>query len=109
MLYEQRKHDGTLPIVGVNTFLAPDGSHDEAHDPLELARGTEEKQSQLRRLPDFHTRHADSAPAALEHLKDAAASGGNTFAALMDAVRLCSLGQITKAFFEGGGAYRRTV
>jgi methylmalonyl-CoA mutase len=110
MLYEQRKHDGTLPIVGVNTFLAPDGGHDEAHGPLELARGTEEeKQSQLRRLADFHARHADAAPTALEHLKDVAASGGNTFEALMGAVRVCSLGQITNAFFEVGGAYRRTV
>ncbi len=90
--------------------LAPDGEDDEAHGPIELARGTEEeKQSQLRRLADFHARHADAAPAALEHLKDVAASGGNTFAALMDAVRVCSLGQITTAFFEVGGAYRRTV
>lgn len=112
MLYEQRKHDGTLPIVGVNTFLAPEGDRTD-HEPvgaLELARGTEaEKQSQLRRLADFHARHAAEAPAALEHLKEVAASGGNTFAALMDAVRVCSLGQISTAFFEVGGAYRRTV
>jgi isobutyryl-CoA mutase len=88
----------------------PPGSDDDAHGPIELARGTEdEKQSQLRRVQEFHARHADAAPAALEHLKDVAASGGNTFEALMDAVRVCSLGQISNAFFEVGGAYRRTV
>jgi methylmalonyl-CoA mutase len=108
MLYEQRKHDGTLPIVGVNTFLAPDGGH--APGPLALARGTqEEKQSQLRRLADFHARHASEAPAALERLRQVAMSGGNTFDALMDAVRVCSLGQISQAFFEVGGQYRRTL
>jgi methylmalonyl-CoA mutase len=108
MLYEHRKHDGSLPIIGVNTFLsetphAPTG-------PLELARATEsEKQSQLQRLADFHARHRAETPAALAALKDAATSGGNTFAALMDAVRVCSLGQISEAFFEVGGQYRRNV
>jgi methylmalonyl-CoA mutase len=109
MLYEQRKHDGTLPLVGVNTFLDPSGSPQES-GRLELARGTEdEKRSQLQRLADFHARNADAAPAALENLKRVAASGGNTFEALMDAVRVCSLGQITDAFFEVGGQYRRNV
>jgi methylmalonyl-CoA mutase len=112
MLYEQRKHDGTLPIVGVNTFRArsTDGEADQVRGPLVLARGTqEEKQSQLRRLADFHARHASEAPAALERLRQAATSGGNTFDALMDAVRVCSLGQISQAFFEVGGQYRRTL
>jgi methylmalonyl-CoA mutase len=110
MLYEQRKHDGTLPLIGVNTFLDPDGGHGAPAGPVELARGTEdEKQSQLARLADFQARNAGAAPAALEQLKSVAASSGNTFAALMDAVRVCSLGQITEAFFEVGGAYRRTV
>ncbi|HEX2809266.1 MAG TPA: methylmalonyl-CoA mutase family protein, partial [Kineosporiaceae bacterium] len=115
MRYEQRKHDGTLPLVGVNTFLAParqddDGGPASGSGTQELARGTEqEKQSQLARLADFHTRHADAAPAALERLKQLAASDGNTFEALMDAVRVCSLGQITAAFFEVGGQYRRNV
>ena len=111
MVYEQRKHDGSLPIIGVNTFLAPPADpHGAAHPPLALARGTEhEKQSQLRRLAEFHARHADEAPAALERLRSAATSGGNTFDALMDAVRVCSLGQISQAFFEVGGQYRRTM
>jgi len=109
MLYEHRKHDGSLPIVGVNTFIAPHGSDDDA-TTLELARATEaEKKSQLDRVADFHHRHRDEAQDALRHLRDVAASGGNTFAALMDAVRVCSLGQITDGFFEIGGQYRRNV
>ena len=111
--YEHRKHDGSLPIVGVNTFLAPteqDADPTAAAGPLALARGTEgEKQSQLQRLADFHARHAADAPAALEQLKHVAASGGNVFAELMETVRVCSLGQITQAFFEVGGQYRRNV
>jgi methylmalonyl-CoA mutase len=111
MVYEQRKHDGTLPIVGVNTFRAPATAADgAARGPLALARGTEhEKQSQLRRLAEFQRRHAAQAPAALERLRRVATSGENTFDALMDAVRVCSLGQISQAFFEVGGQYRRSV
>ncbi|RFU21502.1 fused isobutyryl-CoA mutase/GTPase IcmF [Geodermatophilus marinus] len=109
MLYEHRKHDGSLPIVGVNTFLDPHAG-EEAPKTLELARATEaEKQSQLQRLADFHARHADEAPAALARLQQVAMDGGNVFAALMDAVRACSLGQISDAFFEVGGQYRRNV
>src|SRR3954449_3667817 len=100
MLYEHRKHDGSLPIVGVNTFLAPQ-SDDQTPATVELARATEaEKQSQLDRLADFHARHADEAPVALARLQQAAMDGGNVFAALMEAVRSCSLGQISAAFFE---------
>jgi methylmalonyl-CoA mutase len=107
MLYEQRKHDGTLPIVGVNTYR-----RDEAAAPgeVELARATEEeKRSQLRRLADFHARHAAEAPAALRRLQDVATGGGNVFGELMRAARVCSLGQLTEAFFEVGGQYRRNV
>jgi methylmalonyl-CoA mutase len=108
MLYEQRKHDGTLPIIGVNTFLDPHGR--EPAGPVELARGTqEEKQSQLRRLADFQARHAAQAPAVLQRLRDTTTGGGNVFAVLMDAVRVCSLGQITEALFDVGGQYRRNV
>jgi methylmalonyl-CoA mutase len=109
MLYEHRKHDGSLPIVGVNTFLDP---HRDETPPqkVELARATEaEKQSQLDRLADFHARHAADAPEALRRLQEAAMHGGNVFEALMDAVRHCSLGQISDAFFEVGGQYRRNV
>jgi methylmalonyl-CoA mutase len=109
MLYEHRKHDGSLPIVGVNTFLAPAGS-DDTVAALELARATEEeKESQLARLTDFQSRHQEESQTALKNLREVAISGGNTFAALMDAVRVCSLGQISQAFFEVGGQYRRNV
>src|SRR5215207_6083567 len=109
MLYEHRKHDGSLPIVGVNTFLAPERD-DETPATVELARATEaEKQSQLDRLADFHARNAERAPEALARLQRVAMEGGNVFAELMDAVRCCSLGQISEAFFEVGGQYRRNV
>ena len=108
MLYESKKHDGSLPIVGVNTFRNPAG--DAVPDHLELARSTEaEKQSQLDRLARFHTAHADERPAALARLQHAALGGGNVFAVLMDAVRACSLGEITEALFEVGGRYRRNI
>ena len=108
MLYERRKHDGTLPIIGVNTFTKPDG-HGFPHE-VELARATEEeKKSQLRRLADFQARNASDAGAALRRLQEVATSGGNVFDELMRAARVCSLGQITEAFFEVGGQYRRNV
>ena len=108
MLYEQRKHDGALPIVGVNTFRVP--TADAAPTEIELARATEaEKQSQLDRLADFHARHAADAPAALRRLQEVATDDGNVFAELMKAVRVCSLGQITDALFEVGGQYRRNM
>jgi isobutyryl-CoA mutase len=107
MLYEQRKHDGTLPVIGVNTFRNPAGT---VAAPAELARATEEeKKSQLERVRDFTERHREDAHAALAELKDAARSDGNAFAVLMDAARVCSLQQITEAFFEVGGQYRRNV
>jgi isobutyryl-CoA mutase len=109
ILYEHKKHDGSLPIIGVNTFLAPesDGNPDAE---VELARATEEeKRAQLERVRAFQEEHRGEAERQLELLKEAATSGGNVFAALMDAVRHCSLGQITQAFFEVGGQYRRNV
>lgn len=108
MHYEHLKHDGTLPIIGVNTFRNPKGG--EAPQKIELARSTdEEKQSQLTRLADFHSRHADVAPQALAALQQAAINNENVFARLMDAARVCSLGQITTALFEVGGQYRRNM
>ncbi|MGV3653378.1 MAG: fused isobutyryl-CoA mutase/GTPase IcmF [Noviherbaspirillum sp.] len=108
LYYEHRKHDGSLPIIGVNTFRNPDG---QALPPvLELARATEaEKQSQLKRLADFQHRHASEAPAMLAALQQAVIRDENVFACLMQAVRLCSLGQITDALFEVGGQYRRSM
>jgi methylmalonyl-CoA mutase len=108
MHYEHLKHDGSLPIIGVNTFRNPNG--DPVPDVLELARSTdEEKQSQLKRLGEFHARNVKTAPQALMHLKQTAMNGGNVFAELMEAVRHCSLGEITNALFEVGGEYRRSM
>jgi methylmalonyl-CoA mutase len=108
ILYERRKHDGTLPIVGVNTFRNPNPDSHEME--VELARATEgEKESQLERLADFQQRHHTDAQQALKALREAATRGGNLFGELMDAARVCSLGQITEAFFEVGGQYRRNV
>ena len=109
MLYEHRKHDGSLPIIGVNTFLKPD-SHDAAPVEIELARATEaEKESQLARVRAFQEAHRTEAAEALARLKEAAMAGDNVFAVLMDAARVCSLQQVTEAFFEVGGQYRRNV
>ncbi|RZQ63159.1 fused isobutyryl-CoA mutase/GTPase IcmF [Amycolatopsis suaedae] len=109
MRYERLKHEGTLPIIGVNTFRNPNPEDDEVE--VELARATEEeKQSQLDRLADFHERHRAEAQQALKTLREAATRGDeNLFGVLMDAARVCSLGQITEAFFEVGGQYRRNV
>jgi methylmalonyl-CoA mutase len=108
MHYEMLKHTGELPIIGVNTFRNPHG--DAVQDKLELARSTdEEKQSQLARLRDFHDRHAAESPAMLKRLQQAVIENRNVFEVLMDAVRVCSLGQITSALFEVGGQYRRNM
>ena len=107
MHYEMLKHTGEHPIIGVNTFRNP---HGDEQKPIELARSTEdEKQSQLQRLADFHTRHAAQTPAMLQRLQQAVIADENVFAVLMDAVRCCSLGQITNALFEVGGQYRRSM
>ncbi len=106
--YENRKHDGSLPIIGVNTFVSP--TPDESVKELRLARGTEEeRQNQLRRLAEFKRRHEADRPASLAKLQDVARSGGNVFAELMETVRHATLGEISTALFEIGGAYRRSM
>jgi isobutyryl-CoA mutase len=108
MHYEMLKHTGELPIIGVNTFRNPHG--DQTPETLELARSTEEeKQSQLARLKDFQTRNATPARDMIEILKKTVIANGNVFEVLMDAARVCSLGQITDALFEVGGQYRRSM
>jgi methylmalonyl-CoA mutase len=107
MKYETLKHDGNLPIIGVNTFQ-PESKPEET--TIELARSTEqEKLSQIARLAEFQSRHAKTSDQALANLKQAITDGGNGFEALMQAVRHCSLGQLTDAFFEVGGQYRRNT
>jgi methylmalonyl-CoA mutase len=108
MVYEHKKHDGSYPIVGVNTFRSPHA--DEVPAKVELIRSTEEeKRSQLKRLREFQARNVGEAPAMLERLRQAVIRDENVFAVLMDAVRVCSLGQITHALFEVGGQYRRNM
>jgi methylmalonyl-CoA mutase len=108
MHYEMLKHTGELPIIGVNTFRNPHG--DAVLDKLELARSTDqEKQSQLKRLAEFHVLHANESPAMLKRLQQAVIENKNVFEVLMQAVRVCSLGQITNALFEVGGQYRRNM
>jgi methylmalonyl-CoA mutase len=108
MVYEHRKHDGSYPIVGVNTFCNPRG--EPVPQKVELIRSTEEeKQSQLKRLAEFHARHAKECGPTLRRLQQAVIRNDNVFAVLMDAVRVCSLGQITHALFEVGGQYRRNM
>jgi isobutyryl-CoA mutase len=108
MFYEHKKHDGSYPIIGVNTFRNPSG--DSSPGTIELIRSTEEeKQSQLARLTDFHARHASVAPTQLARLHQAVIDNQNVFEVLMDAARVCSLGQITDALFAVGGQYRRSM
>jgi methylmalonyl-CoA mutase len=108
MHYEMLKHTGEYPIVGVNTFRNPSG--DPVPEHIEMARSTDdEKQSQLARLHDFWQQHAAESPAMLQRLQQAAIDQHNVFEVLMDAVRVCSLGQITRALFEVGGQYRRSM
>ncbi len=108
LYYEHRKHDGSYPIIGVNTFRNPHG--DTTPQEIELIRSSEEeKQSQLKRLSAFHERNAGESDAMLKRLQQTVIDNGNVFAVLMDAVRVCSLGQITHALFEVGGQYRRSM
>jgi methylmalonyl-CoA mutase len=108
LYYEHKKHDGSYPIVGVNTFRNPHG--DPIPQKLELIRSTDdEKQSQLKRLRAFQQRNASESGKMLQRLREAVIRNENVFAVLMDAVRVCSLGQITHALFEVGGQYRRNM
>jgi methylmalonyl-CoA mutase len=108
MVYEHRKHDGSYPIVGVNTFRNP--KEELVPHKVDLIRSTEEeKQSQLKRLAEFHRRHERESGPMLRRLQQAVIRNENVFAVLMDAVRVASLGQITHALFEVGGQYRRNM
>jgi methylmalonyl-CoA mutase len=110
MYYEHKKHDGSLPIVGINTFLDPNEGDDWTPPDVELRRADpQEKQAQIDSVERFHATHADKSAEALVRLKHVAISGGNVFGELMSTVRVASLGQITHALYEVGGAYRRNL
>ncbi len=109
LYYESRKHDGSLPIVGVNTFQAEPGRSEEA-GTMELIRSTEEeKQQQVQAIHAFKTAHGDEAGRAIERLQEVAARDGNVFAELMEAVKVCTLGQISRGLYQVGGQYRRNM
>jgi methylmalonyl-CoA mutase len=106
--YEHLKHSGELPIIGVNTFLSDEGS--PTIIPEEVIRATRsEKESQITAVQDLYVRHPRVSAAALEALQEAAAYNRNTFLSLMEAAKVCSLGQITQAMFQVGGQYRRNM
>lgn len=108
LYYETLKHSGEYPIVGVNTFLNKNGSPTIV--PGEVIRATEEeKQYQITALHDFQLRNADETEKVLKELQHVAITGKNTFEALMEACKICSLGQISKALYEVGGQYRRNM
>ncbi len=106
--YEHQKHDGTLPLIGVNTFLAPGG--ETATVTADLIRSTDaEKDLQVTAVHAWQARYADLAPAALAQLQQVAAGGGNVFEELIETVKVASLGQISNALYAVGGRYRRNM
>jgi len=108
LYYERQKESGAYPVVGVNMFLSKEGSPFVI--PEEVVRSTDEdKDRQIANLRAFHARNADAAPKALTALQEAAVHGGNVFEALMETVKVASLGQITHALYEVGGKYRRNM
>jgi len=109
MVYESKKHDGSLPLIGVNTFLPKEGQEDEVHD-LELIRSTEnEKHDQIRQVRAFQATHADDSGDALQRLQAIARARDNVFEELMETVKSSSLGQISAALYDVGGEYRRNM
>ena len=109
LYYESKKHDGSYPLIGVNTFLPREGQEDEVHH-LELIRSSpEEKERQIRNVRAFHELHARESETALANLRDVARARGNLFAELMTTVKSSSLGQVSAALYEVGGEYRRNM
>ena len=108
LYYETMKHDGSLPIIGVNTFLDPKGS--PTVQPPEVIRATkEEKDYAITARDAFWKRNASTAPAALQAVQRAALDNGNVFGALMEACKVCTLGQLSGALYKVGGQYRRNM
>jgi methylmalonyl-CoA mutase len=107
--YEARKHDGSLPIVGVNTFVAGGATAAEGAGSELVRSSDEERRNQIDAVEQFKAAHAAQAPAALDALQRTVLGGGNIFETLMDSARVCSLAQITHALYEVGGRYRRRM
>ena len=109
MYYEHLKHDGRLPLIGVNTFLPKEGKEDQV-TTIELMRSTEEeKQAQIASVHAYQEVRADERPAELAQLQQIARERGNVFARLMESVKVASLGQISGALYDVGGEYRRNM
>ena len=109
LYYESKKHDGSLPLIGVNTFLPKDGEGEQVTE-LELMRSTEEeKQDQIREVRNFQSLHADEFDAAAKALQEVARARGNVFEQLIESVKAASLGQVSGALYEVGGEYRRNM
>ena len=109
LYYESKKHDGSLPLIGVNTFLPKKGQEDQVHEQ-ELIRSSEaEKNDQIRHVRAFQKTHADESAAALASLQAVARERSNVFAELMETVKSNSLGQISHALYQVGGEYRRNM
>ena len=108
LYYETLKHTGEYPIIGVNTFLSKNGS--PTIIPQEVIRSTtEEKEKQISNVIAFQEHHSSEAQQILNHLKQVAVSDGNIFDALMEAAKVCSLGQMSNALYQVGGQYRRNM
>jgi methylmalonyl-CoA mutase len=109
LYYESKKHDGSLPLIGVNTFLPKEGQEDEVHEQ-ELIRSSEgEKNDQIDHVRAFQKSHADNNADALRRLQSVARERGNVFAELMETVKSNSLGQVSGALYDVGGEYRRNM
>lgn len=109
MYYEHKKHDGSLPLIGVNTFLGGKESHIEGGE-LELMRSTDaEKDQQVANVEIFRDTHQSEATPELTRLQQVARDRNNTFEALMDAAKDCSLGSMSHALYDVGGEYRRNM
>jgi methylmalonyl-CoA mutase len=109
LYYETKKHDGSLPLIGVNTFLPRAGEEEEAAEQELIRSSTEEKEAQITAVHRFQSNHAEESDAALAHLQEVARTRGNIFAELMETVKSSSLGQISHALYKVGGEYRRNM
>lgn len=109
LLYERKKHTGELPVIGVNTFLGKEEESEKGDELVLMRSSEEEKMHQTSNLQVFQERHAGEAEHALDRLRTTARKGENVFEVLMDVVTVCSLGQITRALFDIGGQYRRSM
>ncbi|HEY1097664.1 MAG TPA: methylmalonyl-CoA mutase family protein, partial [Myxococcota bacterium] len=108
LYYEEKKHNGELPIIGVNTFL-PDNAESMVKETALIRSSEDEKQSQVDAVAELHGRFKNESAVALAKLKNVARAGGNVFEELMETTKVASLGAITEALFEVGGAYRRSM